>query len=142
MCIRDRIWVEGQTEEIVLPELLQHFCPEVSAGTAVLRVEHTGAFEKKGLSPTEVAKIYQRLTESSALVPPMVAILLDKESRKRSECARISKESAGMIHFLQRTMLENFVLHPGAISAVWSELGEDVSVDTVSAKLSLSLIHI
>lgn len=134
---RDRVlWVEGQTEELVLPELLQHFCPEVSAGTAVLRVEHTGAFEKKGLSPTEVAKIYQRLTESSALVPPMVAILLDKESRKKNECTRISKESAGMIHFLERTMLENYILHPGAISAVLSDLGEDVSVDTVSAELS------
>jgi hypothetical protein len=133
---RDRVlWVEGQTEEIILPELLQHFCPEVSAGTAVLRVEHTGAFEKKGLSPTEVAKIYQRLTESSALVPPMVAILLDKESRKKNECARISKDSAGVIHFLDRTMLENYVLHADAISAVLSELGEDVSVDAVSAEL-------
>lgn len=66
----------------------------------------------------------------------MVAILLDKESRKKSECTRISKESAGMIHFLERTMLENYVLHPGAISAVLSNLGEDVSVDTVSAELS------
>lgn len=134
---RDRVlWVEGQTEEIVLPELLQHFCPEVSAGTAVLRVEHTGAFEKKGLSPSDVAKIYQRLTESSALVPPMVAILLDKESRKKAECTRISKESAGVIHFLDRTMLENYVLHPLAIAAVLSELGEVVSVDTVEAELS------
>lgn len=134
---RDRVlWVEGQTEEIVLPDLLQHFCPEVSAGTAVLRVEHTGAFEKKGLSPSDVAKIYQRLTESSALVPPMVAILLDKESRKKAECTRISKESAGVIHFLDRTMLENYVLHPLAIAAVLSELGEVVTADAVKAELS------
>lgn len=134
---RDRVlWVEGQTEEIVLPELLRRFCPEVAAGTAVLRVEHTGAFEKKGLSPSEVAKIYKRLTESSALVPPMVAILLDKETRKKAECARISKESAGVIHFLERTMLENYVLHPLAIAAVLSELGEAVSDDAVETELS------
>lgn len=134
---RDRVlWVEGQTEEIVLPELLRRFCPEVAAGTAVLRVEHTGAFEKKGLSPSEVAKIYKRLTESSALVPPMVAILLDKENRKKAECARISKESAGVIHFLERAMLENYVLHPLAIAAVLSELGEEVSVDAVESELS------
>lgn len=135
---RDRVlWVEGQTEEIVLPELLRHFCPEVSAGTAVLRVEHTGAFEKKGISPTEVAKIYKRLTESSALVPPMVAILLDKESRTTRECSRISKASDGVIHFLKRTMLENYVLDPEAISAVLNELGEDVSIEAVTAELSL-----
>lgn len=134
---RDRVlWVEGQTEEIVLPDLLRYFCPEVAAGTAVLRVEHTGAFEKKGLSPNEVARIYQRLTESSALVPPMVAILLDKESRTNPECVRITKESSGVVHFLDRTMLENYVLHPEAIAAVITELGVKVSVDTVSAELS------
>lgn len=145
---RDRVlWVEGQTEETVLPQLLQHFCPEVSSGTAVLRVEHTGAFEKKGISPTEVAKIYKRLTESSALVPPMVAILLDRESRTTSECLRISKESAGVIHFLERTMLENYVLDPEAISAVLNELGEAVSIEAVAAELaaasgdSLKAVH-
>jgi hypothetical protein len=135
---RDRVlWVEGQTEEIVMPDLLQFFCPEVSAGTAVLRVEHTGAFEKKGISPAEVAKIYQRLTESSALVPPMVAILLDKESRSPTECAQISQESSRKMNFLERRMLENYVLHPGAISAILSEMGENVSVDIVREKLSL-----
>ncbi|QID16566.1 AAA family ATPase [Nitrogeniibacter mangrovi] len=133
---QDRVlWVEGQTEEIVIPVLLRHFCPEVAAGTAVLRVEHTGAFEKKGLSPTEVAKIYQRLTASSALVPPMVAILLDKENRKSSECKKICQESSGAIHFLERKMLENYVLHPDAISAVLTELGEPIASDTVRAEL-------
>lgn len=74
---RDRVlWVEGQTEEIVMPDLLRHFCPEIAAGTAVLRVEHTGTFEKKGVDPTEVANLYRRLTKSSALVPPMMAIHL------------------------------------------------------------------
>lgn len=136
---RDRVlWVEGQTEEIVLPELLQHFCPEVSAGTAVLRVEHTGTFEKKGISPTEVAKIYKRLTESSALVPPMVAILLDKESRKPCECSRIIEESAGVIHFLERSMLENYALDPEAIAAILNQLGEVVSNEAVAAELSVA----
>lgn len=130
------LWVEGQTEEIVMPDLLQYFCPEVSAGTAVLRVEHTGAFEKKGISPTEVANIYQRLAGSSALVPPMVAILLDKESRSPTECMQICQESSGKVNFLKRRMLENYVLHPGAISAILSGMGDNISIDMVSEKLS------
>lgn len=49
---RDRVlWVEGQTEELVIPRLLQKFCPEIAPGTAVLRVEHTGTFEKKRRRP-------------------------------------------------------------------------------------------
>ena len=130
------LWVEGQTEEIVLPNLLQHFCPEISAGTAVLRVEHTGQFEKKGMPPGDVAKIYKRLAESSALVPPMVAILLDREQRMTSDSAKIERESNGTLRFLERTMFENYVLHAEAITVVLNELGEHVSMDAVQRELA------
>ena len=34
---RDRVlWVEGQTEELLMPDLLRYACPEVAASTAVL----------------------------------------------------------------------------------------------------------
>ncbi|MFO1262125.1 MAG: AAA family ATPase [Rhodoferax sp.] len=97
---KDRVlWVEGQTEELVFPELLRWSCPEIAAGTSVLRVERTGTFSKKGVEPTEVVQLYERLSTSSALVPPMVCILLDgetltKEKRdqiKASEVAPFSR---------------------------------------------------
>lgn len=134
---RDRVlWVEGQTEEIVMPDLLKHFCPEISAGTAVLRVEHTGTFEKKGVNPTEVASLYRRLTESSALVPPMMAILLDGESRKEKERSRLEKESDGVLRFLDRTMLENYILFPEAIMAVLNNLDENFSIEEVERAMT------
>lgn len=134
---RDRVlWVEGQTEEIVMPELLKHFCPEISAGTAVLRVEHTGTFEKKGVNPTEVANLYRRLTESSALVPPMMAILLDGESRKDEERSRLEKESNGVLRFLDRTMLENYILFPEAIMAVLNDLDENFCIEEVEGAMT------
>ena len=137
---RDRVlWVEGQTEEIVMPELLRHFCPEIAAGTAVLRVEHTGTFEKKGVDPKEVASLYRRLTESSGLVPPMVAILLDSEKRGAQECLRLEQESNGVLRFLTRTMLENYFLIPDAITAVLNELGEQVEFEIVAAALSKAI---
>ena len=47
---KDRVfWVEGQTEELVMPEILRWACPEVAAATSVLRVERTGTFSKKGM---------------------------------------------------------------------------------------------
>jgi len=135
---RDRVlWVEGQTEEIVMPELLRHFCPEIAAGTAVLRVEHTGTFEKKkGIDPSEVVSIYRRLTESSALVPPMLAILLDGESRTETECSRLTEESQGALCFLARRMLENYLLSPKAIMAVLNGLGESISLEQVKEALA------
>lgn len=131
---RDRVlWVEGQTEEIVMPELLRAFCTETAAGTAVLRVEHTGTFEKKGVDPVEVSKLYTRLSGASALVPPMVAILLDRELHTKVECAKLEKKSD--LKFLERRMLENYVLIPEAIAAVLNALGETVTVEKISELL-------
>lgn len=131
---RDRVlWVEGQTEEIVMPELLRTFCSDIAAGIAVLRVEHTGTFEKKGVDPAEVSKLYTRLSGASALVPPMVAILLDRELHTEEECAKLEKKSN--LKFLERRMLENYVLIPEAIAAVLYALGEAVTVEKISELL-------
>lgn len=131
---RDRVlWVEGQTEEIVMPELLRTFCSDIAAGIAVLRVEHTGTFDKKGVDPAEVSKLYTRLSGASALVPPMVAILLDRELHTEEECAKLEKKSN--LKFLERRMLENYVLIPEAIAAVLNALGEAVTVEKISELL-------
>lgn len=136
---RDRVlWVEGQTEELVIPQLLRHFCPDSAAGTAVLRVEHTGKFDRKGVEVKEVASSYARLT-SSALVPPMVAVLLDAERRNKAVCARLEKESGGTLRFLPVTMLENYVLDADAIAAVLAGHGEKIDKSAIEAVLSVQV---
>ena len=128
---RDRVlWVEGQTEEIVMPDLLRAFCPNIAAGTAVLRVEHTGTFEKKGVDPVEVSKLYTRLSGASALVPPMIAILLDRELHSSEECIKLEKKSN--LKFLERRVLENYVLIPDAIASLLNAHGENVTVEKIS----------
>lgn len=130
-------WVEGQTEELVMPALLRWACPEVAAGTAVLRVERTGTFsKKKGIEPAEVAQIYERLSRSSALVPPMVCILLDGESLTEAKREEIKTNSNGKLRFLDRRMLENYLLHPLAIQAALSELGLSVEIEEVEGSLA------
>lgn len=133
---KDRVfWVEGQTEEIVLPELLRWSCPEVASGTSVLRVERTGTFSKKGMDVDEVVRIYERLSASSALVPPMVCILLDGESRDGESRKKLEVSSGGKLRFLDRRMLENYLLQPDAIVAAIHELGQTVSRDDVQDAL-------
>ncbi len=134
---RDRVlWVEGQTEELAIPDLLRHACPEIAASTAVLRVERTGTFSKKGVDPSEVAKLYARLSTSSALVPPMVCILLDAESRSRSERNRITAESNDVLKFLPRRMLENYCMDADAVSAQLESLGLETTSETVDAAIT------
>jgi hypothetical protein len=134
---RDRVlWVEGQTEELVIPDLLQKFCPTVSAGTAVLRVEHTGTFEKKGIDVSEVVKVYTRLSEGSALVPPMVAILLDREGRSQEESERLINKCNGTLFLLDRPMLEDYILNADAIAAQLNALGENVDSAQVEERIA------
>ena len=138
---KDRVfWVEGQTEELVMPELLRWACPEVAAGTSVLRVERTGTFSKKGMDPAEIAHIYGRLSSSSALVPPMVCILLDGENRSKESRDEIEKNSGGKLRFLERRMLENYLLHPDAVTAAIFELGQTVNRDSVSDLLAKNIV--
>lgn len=137
---KDRVlWVEGQTEELVIPDVLRCACPEVAAGTAVLRVESTGAFGKKGVDPVEVSHLYERMSTSSALVPPLVCILLDGEKRKPAERERIEKEARGKLRFLDRRMLENYFLSPPAIAHVLKELGVTATAAEVGETLERAL---
>ena len=137
---RDRVlWVEGQTEELLMPDLLRHAWPEIAASTAVLRVERTGTFSRKGVKPSEVADLYTRLSTSSALVPPMVCILLDAEDRSQAERERITAESSGSLRFLPRRMLECYVLDAEAITAQLNALGCITSIDLVDKALTATL---
>jgi hypothetical protein len=134
---KDRVlWVEGQTEETVMGDLLKFACPEIAAGTAVLRVERTGTFKKKGMNPSEVAAIYERLSTASALVPPMICILLDGDTYKLETRSKLEEESRGKLRFLERLMLENYLLDADAITAALHDLGEhSISRDAVKARL-------
>lgn len=133
---RDRVlWVEGQTEELLMPDLLRYACPEIAASTAVLRVERTGTFSRKGVDPAEVAKLYSRLSTSSALVPPMTCILLDAEDRPIAERERITAESQGSLRFLPRRMLETYVLDADAIATHLTALGCTTSGSLVERAL-------
>lgn len=136
---KDRVlWVEGRTEELVMPEILRWACSEIAAGTSILRVENTGAFNKRSISPSEVAGIYARLSSSSALVPPMVCVLLDGETRDQKTRNELEASSDGQLRFLERRMLENYLLHPSAIAATLSALGTKTTPAKVSELLENS----
>ena len=106
----DRVlWVEGETEEAIFPILLRAYFPELAQGIAVLPLYATGDFESRKYEPKKVAAIYKKLSDGSFLAPPMVGIALDRERRKDSEIAQAEKDCAGIVHFLPKTMLEDYL---------------------------------
>lgn len=117
----DRVfWVEGETEEAIFPFLLRKFFPQHAQGIAVLKLHATGDFEARKYRADKVAKIYKKLSQGSFLAPPMVSIALDRESKSNSEIDKITRESDGIIHFLPKVMIEDYLLNPDAIASVLS----------------------
>lgn len=118
----DRVlWVEGETEEICFPWILRELTEEQFMGTAILRVQQTGDFNRK--DTTAVIGIYERLSQlEGGLVPPVVGFIFDRETRSEREIEDLKRQSRGKIHFTARRMFENYLINPGGITAVLNSI--------------------
>jgi predicted ATPase len=110
------LWVEGETEEICFPKILEKLGNRSLMGTAVVGVVHTGDFE--GRDAATVLKIYERLTKGKTLLPPAIGFLLDRECRSEQEERELKERSKGLARFLPRRMFENYLLNSGAVAKV------------------------
>ena len=72
---------------------------------------------------------------ASALVPPTIGLLLDREGRTDKEIDEVSKETQGAVTFLDRPMLENYLLSVPAILSVLrtgcDDLPESIIEETI-----------
>ena len=134
----DRVlWVEGETEEAIFPILLRTYFPDLAQGIAVLPLYATGDFDSRKYEPKKVAAIYKQLSEGSFLAPPMVGIALDRERRKDSEISQAEKDCAGIVHFLPKTMLEDYLLDSEGIAAVLVEDADStITLEQVTTALA------
>ena len=131
------LWVEGETEEAIFPLLLRKFFPELAQGIAVLPLHATGDFEAKKYEAKKVAAIYKTLSESSFLAPPMVAITLDREKKSDSQIKQMENDSEGVVYFLPKTMLEDYLLDVDAIASVLSQEA-DSQISSVQVATAMS----
>lgn len=114
------LWVEGPTEQLCFPLIARHFLRRPMAGVSIVGVLHTGDFDAKR-DTRSVFRIYERLTQGSALLPPAVAFIFDREIRPDKDRQDLERQSKGKVHFLSRRTYENYLLHAGAIAAVMNE---------------------
>lgn len=130
----DRIlWVEGPSDQACISAIIDGQFRRIP-GLAILPVRDTGNFERRRAG--DIVAIYKQASMGSALLPPTVGFLLDREGRTDEELQRVTEESKGTVSFLRRRMLENYFLDPGAISEVLTaELGPNApSVSPVSVE--------
>ena len=115
------LWVEGPTEQLCFPLIVQQLLKRPLAGVSIVGVLHTGDFDAKK-DTRSVFRIYERLTQqSSALLPPAIAFIFDREIRPEKDRTDLERESKGRVHFLGRRTYENYLLHAGAIATVLNE---------------------
>lgn len=89
------LWVEGRTEEICFPRLLQHVNQSKPAAlTAVVGMVNTGDFEGRRVRRSLAWEVYERLSVGSALIPPALAFSFDQEGRTAIEIEDMKRRSS------------------------------------------------
>jgi len=114
------LWVEGPTEQKAFPKILEHFEPKIMAGMSILPLANTGGVQSKKHGRL-VFDIYKKLSGAHALVPPIVAVVLDREKLTEGEIQELSRSSEGLLQLLPRRMYENYLLNPDAIAHVLNQ---------------------
>jgi hypothetical protein len=114
------LWVEGPTEEICYPVIVEKVLKKQLLGIKILGVIKTGDFESK--HSERILQIYDRLSTGSGLVPPAIGFIFDREGRTEQQQADLIRRGHGKVHFLSRKMYENYLLNPDAIAHVVSDL--------------------
>jgi predicted ATPase len=108
------LWVEGKTEEYCFPKIIQKICKNSLLGTAVAGILNTGDFDSsKKKTITQIISIYDRLSKSTALLPPAIAFVFDREDRSTQDIQDLEKRG---INFLPIRQFENYLIIPEAIA--------------------------
>jgi predicted ATPase len=110
------LWVEGPTEAICIPRIVNRLKKRTLLGTAIIPVRSTGDFQSKHAKA--ILEIYDRLSNSASLIPPAVGFLLDREDRDQGEIEDLIRQSKGKIHLTNRRMFESYLLENEGICYV------------------------
>jgi predicted ATPase len=110
------LWVEGPTEELCFPMILEKIAKKPQRGIQILAVKNTGDLE--GKRAEVIFDIYDKLSGGNSLFPPAIGFIFDRELRKEQDMKELKKRSQKPVNFLDRRMYENYLLHPKAIAAI------------------------
>ncbi len=112
------VWVEGQTEEACFPLIMAAAGVRLGNAVSVVALRNTGDLESRKADAKAIWDVYQQLSKANSLMPRALAFSLDRERRTDADVAELTRLSKGLTKFLPRKMLENYFVHPAAITAL------------------------
>ena len=121
------LWVEGATEEICFPLILEKFGDFNLQGIQILAVINTGDFE--GKRAHLIFDVYDKLSNCNSLIPPALGFIFDSENRSDKDKEGIQKRHPN-VKFLPRCNYENYLIHPQAIAAVLNQKNSEQELIT------------
>jgi energy-coupling factor transporter ATP-binding protein EcfA2 len=110
------LWVEGATEELCFPKILERIGNRRLLGTVIRGIKNTG--DLAGKQARLVAEVYNKLSGGWCLLPPAICFVFDDENRSDKDRAALRKVCHDKVEFLGKRMYENYLLNPAAIAAV------------------------
>ena len=117
------VWVEGPTERECFPRILKHNNIEIPTGCRFIPVVSTADLSRNSIKAQVLVDIYRSICCSNAILPPIVAISLDRESLSDEQIAAMQARFQGKVHFLERRCVENYMIRIEAITSVLIEDG-------------------
>lgn len=132
------LWVEGKTEEICFPKIIERTEGLSLMGTSIIGVKNTGDFQKN--TPELIFGIYKKLSNGGGLMPSAVGFIFDKEKLNATKIDDLKRQSDNKVHFTNRRMFESYLLNPNAIFNVLNNIEtiEDLNltIDSVTEWLN------
>ncbi len=125
------IWVEGPTEELIFPLLLESTGSSSTSDLGFCAVASTSAFSSRGGNRTQVLEIYENAGKRLSPLLKGMAFGLDREGMD-DESVKSLQRSRRKLRFLPRRCIENYFIKPDAISEVINSLGETVTSKEVA----------
>jgi len=128
------LWVEGKTEEICFPKIIERTNGLSLMGTVILSVINTGDFQKK--NSKLIFNTYEKLSKGKGLLPPAIGFFFDSEKLTKTEKDDLARQSNNKVVFTERKMFENYLLNDNAIFKVLSDVTEikelEITLENVS----------
>ncbi|MFL5753695.1 MAG: AAA family ATPase [Bacteroidia bacterium] len=128
------LWVEGKTEEICFPKIVEATIGISLMGTSIISVKNTGDFQTK--NSKLIFEVYDKLSKGKGLLPPAVGFIFDREKLTQQQMNDLNKQSSGKVAFIERMMYENYLINPEAIASVLNIIPEiqnlSISYDTIN----------
>jgi hypothetical protein len=133
------LWIEGRTEELCFPFLLNYWEVVLPTGFVVSPVAATGDFIGSRRDVELLFSVYERLSRVTLPLVKSVAFTFDSEDLSETDKADLSRRAGGKLLFLPARHLECFAISAPSIAELINTYDtRDTPVDraTVEAELT------